>query len=54
MKSKKPKRGRPPLPLAERRKYIQLTLPAETIERARKHGDGNVSAGVELAVARLP
>lgn len=54
MKAKKAKRGRPPLPPAEKRKYIQLTLPQSTIDAARKIGNDNVSAGVEKAVAAMP
>jgi hypothetical protein len=48
----KKKSGRPPLPAGERRRPIEVTLPLSVIERARTLGDGNVSAGLVIAVDR--
>lgn len=50
MSTRRARRGRPPLPPSMRRERINLTLPAETIKRARELGDGIVSIGVERAI----
>lgn len=46
----KRKPGRPRLPPGERRQRREFTLPSEVIAMAERIGDGNASAGVEIAV----
>lgn len=50
--TKKPK-GRPPLQAGTVAQRVLLTLDAATIEKGKRIGNGNLSAGVRLAVLRL-
>lgn len=49
-KSKKPKRGRPLLPAADKRQRVHLRLLQADIDAADAIGEGVISRGIELAL----